>query len=502
MPELDDFAIGKERKAPIPGNGATSGRLTDEELRALIVRGEPGRIYQPMLSLSSRLAHRGKPAPEIEHDLEALLNACEWQQRDPKTWQERFAAVKGMALSAVKKFAPPKPAPGVALRSLLVSLDDLDDSAPPPHFIASILPADEVTLISGHGGVGKSYFSLAIGLHLVIGRPLGPLDVQQSRVLFYSSEDGAGVLRYRVRRLCEVMRVDPLQLADRLFLLDMSDEDPALHRELVHYVDGEKRISFSTAMLEHLAELVRELVPDVVIIDGVSDTYDDDEVNRARVRMFLRTLRRKIARPGRAVVLIGHVNKVTAKAGAIENTEAYSGSTAWHNSVRSRLALTGDAGAPLTLQHQKANYGPKAEPIMIEFRDGVPGVAGTFGPHVAEAIIKQAEAAADARDQEALLALIGSFEQRGEHITTAAQGPYTTYRLLRGMPGFPKSTGPDRLMRLLRGLEAAGSLFRVVVKTLDRKHREVFRTATEPESAPIPSEPPASDDVEGGLEAA
>ena len=184
---------------------------------------------------------------------------------------------------------------------------------------------------------------------------------------------------------------------------------------------------------------MQELAPGVIIIDGASDTYDDDEISRARVRAFVRSLRQRIARPGRAVLLLAHVNKTTAKAGAEVSAEAYSGSTAWHNSVRSRLALTGEQGSVLTLTHQKANHATKAEPILIEFRDGVPAIVGQ-GPHPAAEFLARQQRDQDERDKAALLLLVQRFEARGERVTTAAQGPSTVHRLLSGEPGFPPRT--------------------------------------------------------------
>jgi hypothetical protein len=523
--------LGLELDAPRalneqPPAGAPQSFATDEQLREL--RSALAFIPADDRDLWIRIGHALKTLGDHGRGLwiEWSQTSDKWQSVDAHKWvtfkptatsfQAVFAEAQrrgwpnplaGRAGQAPRDDREPvgTETPGnehdapTGLHSRLVPLDNLDDAQPAPHFVESILPADEVTLLGGHGGLGKSYVALLLGLHLAAGRAFGPLAVQQTRVLFYSSEDGAATLRYRVKRLCDALGIDPAHLAGRLHLLDMADVDAALHRETVCYVAGEKRIGLTTSTLAQLGELVQQLAPGVVIIDGASDTYDDDEVSRARVRAFIRSIRQRLARPGRAVLLLAHVNKVTAKAGAEVSAEAYSGSTAWHNSVRSRLALTGEPGGQLTLTHQKANHGPIAEPLPIEFRDGVPTLAGT-GPHPAAEFLARQRRELDRRDQDALLALIGQFEARGERVTTSATGSSTVYRLLRGEPEFPESTGPDRLMRLLRGLESAGRLFRCTVRTPDRKHREVFRTT--PESAPMPPAPGSADDVDDVGEAA
>ncbi len=190
----------------------------------------------------------------------------------------------------------------------------------------------------------------------------------------------------------------------------------------------------------------------------------------------------------RAVLLLAHINKDAAKSGKAATAEDYSGSTAWHNSVRSRLSLIPAGNDAMTIEHAKANLGAKAAPVRLEWNDGVPLVAGTFAGSGADVIgiIKAAEKTADDASKAALITLIKDFDKRGERVTTSSQGSATVFKLLRGEPAFPKGTCPDRLMRLLRELEAAGCIYRRTVKTPDRKWREVFTCVPEPESAPIP----------------
>jgi hypothetical protein len=62
LPELDDFALGKDGP-PKPGDGEhPTHKPSDEELRDLIRRGVARRIYTALLSLTARLAQHGKSA--------------------------------------------------------------------------------------------------------------------------------------------------------------------------------------------------------------------------------------------------------------------------------------------------------------------------------------------------------------------------------------------------------------------------------------------------------
>jgi putative DNA primase/helicase len=68
-----------------------------------------------------------------------------------------------------------------------------------------------------------------------------------------------------------------------------------------------------------------------------------------------------------AVCLLAHVDKNTSRNKKADGGEGYSGSTAWHNSARSRLFMTrGDDGL-LTLEHQKSNLGKRRETVTLEW---------------------------------------------------------------------------------------------------------------------------------------
>ncbi len=372
-----------------------------------------------------------------------------------------------------------------------------------PHFVDMWIPADEVTLLAGHGGGGKSYVALSLAVHVALGHPFGALTTTQANVLFFSGEDGAKVLRQRLARICRALKIDSAELDGKLYLLDASDIDPALHREQKVSVRGRQQIITETLLLDALSGLVKKLDAGLVIVDNASDAYDDDEIKRARVRAFVRSLRSRIARPGRAVLLLAHINKASAIGGRGAGSEDYSGSTAWHNSVRSRLSLIPDGDDALKIEHLKANLGAKYAPVRLEWHDGVPLVAGSYtnlGGDAQNAIVKAAQKALDDEHKAALVILVQDFDRRGERVTTAFQGSATVFKLLKGQPGFPKGTNSERLMLLLRALETEGRVFRRTVRTPDRKLKETFTCRME--GAPIPAKSSADTFLENGEECA
>jgi hypothetical protein len=263
--------------------------------------------------------------------------------------------------------------------------------------------------------------------------------------------------------------------------LDASDIDPALHREQRVTINGRQKNISETPLINDLAALVQKLDAGLVIIDNASDAYDGDEIKRAHVRTFIRSLRQRIARPGRAVILLAHVNKASAIGGKSAGTEDYSGSTAWHNSVRSRVSLTADGENAIKIEHMKANLGRKADPVRLEWVGGVPMVQGML-PSIESAAAAYARAQ---DDKAALVAIIQDFDRRGETVTTSVNGPCTVFKLLRNVPGFPKGMASDQLTTLLRELETEGRIFRRMVRSADRKRRLVFTCKRDDaESAP------------------
>jgi hypothetical protein len=324
---------------------------------------------------------------------------------------------------------------------------------------------------------------LSIALHVALGLQFGMLTTTQARVLFFSGEDGELVLRQRLSKLCRALKIAPAALEGKLHLLDASDIDPALHREQRISVDGRNQIVTQTPLLDALTALVEKLGVGLVVIDNASDTYDDDEIKRARVRSFVRSLRSRIARPGRAVLLLAHINKASANSGRNAGTEDYSGSTAWHNSVRSRLSLSPSGDNALIIEHMKANLGAKAGPLRLEWHEGVPLVAGSYTSAGVEATVAAEKVRTEA-DKTALVTLIHDFDRRGERVTTSSQGSATVFKLLKGEPGFPKNTDSSRLMLLLRALQDEGRIYRRTVRTPDRKSREVFTCLPGSTSAP------------------
>jgi hypothetical protein len=342
-----------------------------------------------------------------------------------------------------------------------VSIVDLFTNPPqPPQFlIAEILPAHLLTLLSAHGGAGKSQLALQAAVCLAMGLPFMGKATTQCHVLFYSAEDSQNILRHRLANICKVWQLDPLIVDKTLKIIDAT-QDPCL------YLEGTARRADTTPGYTKLK--TRLSVFDVAIIDNASDTFDGNENDRGQVRGFIRALMLlKVT-----VWLLAHIAKQTARKQE-ENQEAYTGSTAWHNSPRSRLFLTRE-GTILTLTHQKSNHGQLSDPICMSWpKDGVLTHMPKGKPTAAD----------DPATSDALISLIAECNRRKDYLSSKRGNvPSENFKRLSVMPGFPTATitTKEQLTAHLDHLLTSGRLTIQEYKDGNRNTRQRYEVIVNP----------------------
>jgi hypothetical protein len=298
------------------------------------------------------------------------------------------------------------------------------------------------------------------------------------RVLFVSLEDDAEIVRWRLRAICAAYGLDMEDVAQGIVIADGTEEhSAALAREL--RIEGTSVVAETPAMLQ-LAKLADGA--SLIVIDNASDAFDANENDRRQVRSFVRMLA-KIARAVSAgVLLLAHIDKHAAKYGAAGNT--FSGSTAWHNSARSRLALVESDGV-VELIHEKRNYTVQAVPMRLRFSD-----RGVLVP------ADDASAAVpptDEVDADAVLAALHAAQNAGCNVPPGRTGPVTAYTALATFD-LPEALrcarGRSRFWRALNSLLADGRAECTEYKTADRKMRKrIIPIAASNVRPPVPHTP-------------
>jgi RecA-family ATPase len=158
---------------------------------------------------------------------------------------------------------------------------------------------------------------------------------------------------------------------------------------------------------------------DLGIVDNVSEAFMANENNRQQVVQFVRGMKRIAMHHDLALMLLAHIDKAAARYGALGNS--FSGSTAWHNSTRSRLALL--SGEKLKLAHEKHNYSPEAEVEYLEFRDG------TIWMITDEVDADDAQEVDD--DAAEVLQAMRDMTEMGQPIPAAQSGPDSIFKALK-----------------------------------------------------------------------
>ncbi|WIG56159.1 MAG: hypothetical protein OJF61_001947 [Rhodanobacteraceae bacterium] len=366
----------------------------------------------------------------------------------------------------------------------LVDLHDLMQRDPPSarYVFEPIIPRRVTTLLGGHGGMGKSVLALILAAHAACGRQWGSFAAVQCHALYVSLEDDADTVRYRLRRIIEVYNLPAANVLDALQVLDGSDVDATLAMEVAF--EGIHRVA-QTAAMERVANVCKGA--GLIVIDNASDAYGGNENDRRQVRTFIRALTQLARATDAGVLLLAHIDKSAARNGA--NGNSYSGSTAWHNSVRSRLALLSEESG-ISLTHEKAQFSKTAEAMRLAFVDH-----GVLVPVDAQASQRAADSQI-AADADSVAAALAKLVAEGMNVPTAATGGYTAWHVLATVPEIA-ALGKDRTKHALVNLERSGRVVRVEY-CANRKSREGFALAQNatvegaPISAPIyPPIPPS-----------
>lgn len=364
-----------------------------------------------------------------------------------------------------------------ASRVLLpVPLDDLlTTPTPAPAFaVEGLVPRGVVTLLGGHGGAGKSLLALTIAAHIAGGEHhWAARRIDDGPALFVSLEDPGAIVRFRLRKILECFGLDADKVARRLTVVDGTEGNGMLSGEVNDAGIRHLALSSAYAELEELAPRHR-----LIVIDNASDAFDANENDRRMVRAFIRSLS-KIARDNDAgVLLLAHIDKHAARNGSAGNT--FSGSTAWHNSARSRLALTKSEIGTVELIHEKSNFGPLVDPMPFQWSEG-----GVLVP------VQRSAGAGAPDDADAVLAAMQAAHAAGVDVGAGRTGNGNAHATLSTFAELPDRLKDGRGKRAfwaaIGKLQSSGRITTNVITTSQRKPKKVLICANS--DAPVPSAP-------------
>lgn len=229
-----------------------------------------------------------------------------------------------------------------------------------------LVPANNVALLYGDGGLGKSLIALMLSAARALRQPWLGLKTLPGRTMVVSAEDDADELH---RRLDMIARHYGASFKDlgAIRLIDLVGQDAVI---------GELARSGRIVATELYQFLVREVAnfnPGLVIVDALADSFSGDENNRTQARQFVSMLRGVGMNYDCGFVTLAH----PSLSGMITG-RGTSGTTGWSNSVRSRMyfeTVEVDSKEPdpnlKVLRQPKANYSAPGFEMLVRYQNGV-----------------------------------------------------------------------------------------------------------------------------------
>lgn len=228
------------------------------------------------------------------------------------------------------------------------------------------IPDRAVTLLGGDGGTGKSLIALQLMAACAIGGKWLGMDVKPCKTFALFCEDDEAEVHIRIDAIARHLGVDLGDLEGVGWSARSGKANVLMHFEQ----SGNGQPKLMPLWNELVAE-VKDFGAQLVIIDTLADTFSGNENYRGQARAYVNQLRDLAQQIDGAVVLTAHPSVAGQNSGT-----GLSGSTAWNNSVRSRLYLTrpteSDADeTERVLRRMKANYAGTGDEIRMRWEDGV-----------------------------------------------------------------------------------------------------------------------------------
>ena len=233
--------------------------------------------------------------------------------------------------------------------------------------VENLIPARNVTLLSGPGGSGKSTLAAQLAVTTALGKGtwVGQA-VRHGKVLMLSAEDSTDELHRRISQITS-MSFGSLENLSELHFIDLSENDATL------LMPNASKSLVETPVFHSFEQHIQLIAPSLVLIDTLADTFGGNENDRVQARRYASTMRRPAMQSGAAVVILAHPSLTGMNSGS-----GLSGSTAWDGSVRSRLYMervkSGEEEPDPDLRRlslKKSNYGRLGAEFLLRYKNGL-----------------------------------------------------------------------------------------------------------------------------------
>ena len=284
--------------------------------------------------------------------------------------------------------------------------------------VQDVIPDENLTHVSGEGGIGKSTLLLQLAVAMRIdGYWLG-VRVAQGPVLYVSSEDDRKDVNMSLRA---ILKGEGKNLAHcpGLHVLPLADRDACLAM-----ASTKLGAIAATPLWQALVRWVERKKPRVVIFDALADLFGGEENVRRHVRGFIVLLKQLAIRNKLSVILIAHPSLSGMNSGS-----GLSGSTDWHNGPRARLYFErpkdkegkafDDDLRIITVK--KVQYAKEGTVFRLRRKAGFFVYEGREGGSTYD------RAATAAKAESVFLSLLQTFEVQGRTVSPNPSGSYAPH---------------------------------------------------------------------------
>jgi len=340
--------------------------------------------------------------------------------------------------------------------------------------VRDLIPRGAVTMLSGDGGVGKSLLALQLMTAGAIGGKWIGIDVPAFSSFGFFCEDDKQELHRRQAAINRHFGCDFASLERAIWWPRVGVENV-----MVQYSKDSHAPPRLNKPYREVEKIVRDEAIELIVIDTVADVFGGNENFRAEVRSFIAHMRELARINDGAVLLMAH----PSVAGQASGT-GLSGSTAWNNSVRSRLYLTKPKNAEdddedcRELRGMKSNYGATGSKLKLKYEAGAFVRLGDGGYDKVTAIEQRNMAKKFAE-------LVAIAEVRG---LTLSPHPCATYapNVLSGLPE-AKGLRPKALTKAMHHALMDKLVFAIEDGPPSKRRRHIVSKASPDLPTPLPS---------------
>ena len=296
------------------------------------------------------------------------------------------------------------------------------------------IPWKYVTALYGDGGTGKSLLSQMLMTSASTGKLWLGEDVTKCRALGFFCEDNEDVLHIRQAAINAEMKLGFKDLGDMRWITRLGEDNVLM--DFLREGRGT-----ATEIYRRLLATALDFDAKLVVIDTAADTFGGNEIIRGQVRQFINLLGRLAKDIDGVVVLCAHPSLSGMSSGS--GTGA---STAWNNSVRSRLYLehytpqdddlADEVDDLRVLTRKKSNYSSKGEDIKLRWQDGA--FRAVLGPESEDTVARIERQVREKSADSDFLDGLQQLTKQNRNVSPAPTAHNYAPKLIRNLPGIDR----------------------------------------------------------------